>query len=273
MCIRDRYCAVLFVLNMGILKSQILGVISLVILGLGINAFTILIAVLAILNPVKLKAVSSFLIQHISKFKILGFLKNKEEKINKFIDEYSISVKFFMTKMCIRDRNQKLDIASFIYSICGFGGITLMVGSISGGNWKSMNFIILSSIGILGMILFLRRQLKLEEPFLEIRLVKNKIFTMSLIGSILLYFIVLGSVSYTHLATQMLDSMIRNPRPTRAEAVSYTHLDVYKRQDWVLPKGRVEEGEQRKDAALREVLEETGVKAEILKYLGEIHYT
>ena len=43
--------------------------------------------------------------------------------------------------------------------------------------------------------------------------------------------------------------------------------------DWVLPKGRVEEGEQRKDAALREVLEETGVKAEILKYLGEIHYT
>lgn len=91
------YCAVLFVLNMGILKSQILGVISLVILGLGINAFTILIAVLAILNPVKLKAVSSFLIQHISKFKILRFLKNKEEKINKFIDEYSISVKFFMT--------------------------------------------------------------------------------------------------------------------------------------------------------------------------------
>ena len=37
----------------------------------------------------------------------------------------------------------------------------------------------------------------------------------------------------------------------------------------MLPKGRVEEGEQRKDAALREVLEETGVKAEILKYLGE----
>ena len=91
------YCAVLFVLNMGILKSQIPGVISLVILGLGINAFTILIAVLAILNPVKLKAVSSFLIQHISKFKILRFLKNKEEKINKFIHEYSISVKFFMT--------------------------------------------------------------------------------------------------------------------------------------------------------------------------------
>ena len=35
----------------------------------------------------------------------------------------------------------------------------------------------------------------------------------------------------------------------------------------------IEAGEQKKEAALREVLEETGVKAEILKYLGEIHYT
>ena len=43
--------------------------------------------------------------------------------------------------------------------------------------------------------------------------------------------------------------------------------------DWVLPKGKVEEGENRQEAALREVLEETGVKADILKYLGEIHYT
>lgn len=40
-----------------------------------------------------------------------------------------------------------------------------------------------------------------------------------------------------------------------------------------LPKGKVEEGENRQEAALREVLEETGVKADILKYLGEIHYT
>lgn len=43
--------------------------------------------------------------------------------------------------------------------------------------------------------------------------------------------------------------------------------------DWVLPKGKVEEEETKQDAAVREVSEESGVKADILKYLGEIHYT
>ncbi|KDR94879.1 NUDIX domain-containing protein [Peptoclostridium litorale DSM 5388] len=43
--------------------------------------------------------------------------------------------------------------------------------------------------------------------------------------------------------------------------------------DWVLPKGKIEYGEEKDDAALREVKEEAGVKADIIKYLGEIHYT
>lgn len=43
--------------------------------------------------------------------------------------------------------------------------------------------------------------------------------------------------------------------------------------DWVLPKGRVEKREEIRDAALREVFEESGVKAEINKYIGMVHYT
>ncbi|WZL72107.1 NUDIX hydrolase [Clostridiaceae bacterium 35-E11] len=42
--------------------------------------------------------------------------------------------------------------------------------------------------------------------------------------------------------------------------------------DWVLPKGKVEPEEDISSAAIREVYEEGSVKAEVVKYLGEIHY-
>ena len=50
---------------------------------------------------------------------------------------------------------------------------------------------------------------------------------------------------------------------------SYKH----KYEGWVLPKGTVEEGEDYKDTALREVKEEAGVAANIIKYVGKSQYS
>lgn len=46
-----------------------------------------------------------------------------------------------------------------------------------------------------------------------------------------------------------------------------------KYEGWVLPKGTVEPGEDYKETALREVREETGVTASIIKYIGKSEYT
>lgn len=46
-----------------------------------------------------------------------------------------------------------------------------------------------------------------------------------------------------------------------------------KYEGWVLPKGTVEEGEEFPQTALREVLEESGSKAEIVKYIGKSEYS
>ena len=46
-----------------------------------------------------------------------------------------------------------------------------------------------------------------------------------------------------------------------------------KYEGWVLPKGTVEPGEDFKQTALREVHEETGVAASIIKYIGKSQYT
>lgn len=54
-------------------------------------------------------------------------------------------------------------------------------------------------------------------------------------------------------------------------------LLLYKNQNgkyvgWVLPKGTLEDGENFKQTALREVKEETGVHARIVKYIGKMQY-
>lgn len=46
-----------------------------------------------------------------------------------------------------------------------------------------------------------------------------------------------------------------------------------KYEGWVLPKGTVEEGEEHKVTAVREVLEETGVNASIVKYIDKSQYS
>lgn len=44
-------------------------------------------------------------------------------------------------------------------------------------------------------------------------------------------------------------------------------------EGWVLPKGTVEEGEKHIETALREVFEESGVRATVIKYIGKSEYT
>ena len=46
-----------------------------------------------------------------------------------------------------------------------------------------------------------------------------------------------------------------------------------KYEGWVLPKGTVEQGEEYKETATREVKEEAGVSASIIKYVGKSNYT
>jgi len=74
----------------------------------------------------------------------------------------------------------KIDIASIILSTLGVGGIIYGLSSFGGdGNMKIAMVIFV--IGILSLIIFIRRQLILEEPMLEMRTFKYPVFSIGVV--------------------------------------------------------------------------------------------
>lgn len=58
----------------------------------------------------------------------------------------------------------------------------------------------------------------------------------------------------------------------RGQRVEVCLIATAGRTRWQLPKGRIEPGETKEEAALREVLEETGLEGKIEEHLGEISF-
>lgn len=87
---------------------------------------------------------------------------------------------------------KKFDASSFTISIFAFGGITLGIGNITNYGITSVFTYIPLIIGIVGLILFAKRQLKLEVPFLELRVLQQRDYRIALFSSCLLSFLVMG---------------------------------------------------------------------------------
>ncbi len=101
-------------------------------------------------------------------------------------------------------RESKFDLSSFVLSILTFGGITLGIGNIGGVGDPRISVILPLAIGIVAGVVFVRRQLRTETPFLELRILKFHDYSISVIGSMLLYFIMSGSTIIMPLYIQMI---------------------------------------------------------------------
>lgn len=92
----------------------------------------------------------------------------------------------------LETREAHLDLASFALSTVAFGGVTLGVGNVATEGLAAPTAWAPLALGLLSGIAFTRRQLALSEPFLDIRMLANRRFRLALIGSMLLYFVMMG---------------------------------------------------------------------------------
>ena len=88
---------------------------------------------------------------------------------------------------------QKFDIFSFILSAFAYGGIIVGIGNIGNYSLLSIGIMLPLIIGIIAMIIFVYKQLNMKMPFLELRTFKSRDFMLSVIGSMILYFVMMGS--------------------------------------------------------------------------------
>ena len=99
---------------------------------------------------------------------------------------------------------KRFDTVSFVLSAFAFGGITLGVGSIGSAPFVSGSVLGVLAVGVVAGIVFVIRQLKASEPFLELRILKNKSYAVSVAGSMLLYLVVMGSTILMPLYVQTI---------------------------------------------------------------------
>lgn len=90
-------------------------------------------------------------------------------------------------------QDKKFDAVSFIESIFAFGGITLGIGNVSSFGLVSAQAGLPLLIGIAVCALFMIRQCSLEKPFLDVKILNNWNYAVSVISSMVLYLVMMGS--------------------------------------------------------------------------------
>jgi len=88
---------------------------------------------------------------------------------------------------------KKFDVISLFISALAFGGVTFAVGNIGTYDFVSYQVLMSLIIGIISSVIFAWRQLRIEVPFLDIRVLKNLDFSVSLTATVILQLLLLGS--------------------------------------------------------------------------------
>ena len=104
-----------------------------------------------------------------------------------------IIASIFLLKNVTETSNPKLDTPSVILSTLGFGGLLYSFSSVGEAGWSSVQFIAPLIVGIVSLIVFIRRQLKLKEPMLEFRVFSYNVYTLGTVLSMFVFGVLIAT--------------------------------------------------------------------------------
>lgn len=100
---------------------------------------------------------------------------------------------YFLLENMTEQKNPKLDLVSIVLSTIGFGGI-LYGFSVAGDlGWTNVQVAGTIIIGGIALYIFIKRQLRLEQPILEFRVFSYKTFTLATILGMIVFAAMIGT--------------------------------------------------------------------------------
>lgn len=111
-------------------------------------------------------------------------------------------VAYFILRNVTERTFPKLDVPSIIMSSLGFGGL-LYGFSIAGGlGWSSPTVLVALIGGGIILVLFVRRQLRLEQPILEFRVFRYRMFSLNTAIGMVMFIVMIGGTTVLPLYMQ-----------------------------------------------------------------------
>lgn len=99
---------------------------------------------------------------------------------------------------------QRFDMSSMILCALGFTGLLLGLGNMGTDRFLSINIGLPLLIGIVALAVFCLRQLRLETPFLELRILQNRDFRVAVIIGMLLYAVMIAGSTLIPIYIQLV---------------------------------------------------------------------
>lgn len=114
---------------------------------------------------------------------------------------------FFFMKNVIETSKPSLDYLSLVLSTLGFGSLLYGFSSVGNDGWTSATVLSTIIIGVVLVVLLVIRQLRLEHPFLELRVFKSFEFTIATALSSIVMMAMVGAEMVLPLYLQIIHGM------------------------------------------------------------------
>lgn len=107
---------------------------------------------------------------------------------------FSFVAAFFLLRNVTEQTNPRLDVLSVILSSLGFGGLLFGFGSAGESGWTSAVVLAPLIVGAVALTWFIVRQLHLDEPLLELRVLKYPVFALNTLLGVFVFIAMIGGM-------------------------------------------------------------------------------